>query len=222
MDVETITMDPRIAAIHYKDYRKKVREQKAARVAEARRKLTLIETEDQTALGVYRALSKGARILNVASAIRGAGLDPKQRLPVLAIARAHWGHVKLEIDHNRLCFGNGAWLSWSYRSERHTNTKDLIAFGQDLLGAEVTNAAWRRENRFPRLEEHRAQVPSVPVHLRPAGHLEDYCILFDAKWEQVAPPDPILLRHVAGPMYTVLAQWDLSPVEKAVLEGRFA
>ena len=32
--------------------------------------------------------------------------------------------------------------------------------------------------------------------------------------------DPILLRHIAGHMYAVLAQWDLTPLERSVIEKR--
>jgi hypothetical protein len=28
------------------------------------------------------------------------------------------------------------------------------------------------------------------------------------------------LKHISGPMYSVITQWDLTPVERAVLEGR--
>lgn len=63
-------------------------------------------------------------------------------------------------------------------------------------------------------------VPSVPVWLRPEGHLSEYHILWEAEWEVAPPVDPILLKYVSGPMYAVIAQWDLTPVERAVLEGR--
>lgn len=40
------------------------------------------------------------------------------------------------------------------------------------------------------------------------------------EWAPVPPTDPFLLRHLGGTLYVVLAQWDLTPLEKAVLAGR--
>lgn len=41
-------------------------------------------------------------------------------------------------------------------------------------------------------------------------------------WQPVPPTDPLLLRHLHGDLYAVLAAWDLTPLERAVLAGRFA
>lgn len=237
MNVETITMDPRIAAIHFKDYRKKVREAKAKRIEEAKKLITdgnkmrrtayhqleTIEKEDIVAMESYRAMMKGARLLNVASAIRGAGLNADNMLPELAIARASWSQVVLKIDHRHLQFCKpNTYPNWSSNMQRYTNSTQVIGFARDMLGAELYNAQWRKDNKWPSVDYQKAQVPTIPAHLRPSGDLDDYFILFEAKWEKEAPPDPILLKHVAGQMYSVLAQWDLTPLEKAVLEGRFS
>lgn len=242
MQVEFISMDPRIANIHYKDYRKKVRQHRAEREAKARAEITegnkrrvaayktisQLEKEDMIAMESYRAMAQGHRIINVANAIRGAGLNPTQRLPVLALARCHWEYCYVRIDdaHNQLLFSKDNWVRRAWRSNAAKPFEDMkaqVAFSRDLLGAELTDANWRKNNNFPSMGGGvRAAVPAVPAHLRPAGDLSEYHILFEAKWEKHAPPDPLLLKHVAGQMYVVLAQWDLTPIEKAVLEGRFA
>jgi hypothetical protein len=66
----------------------------------------------------------------------------------------------------------------------------------------------------------RALVPKIPPLLKPAGDLSDFFILWEAKWEAVAPVDPILLRRVSESVFVVLAQWDLTPLERSVLETR--
>jgi hypothetical protein len=50
----------------------------------------------------------------------------------------------------------------------------------------------------------------------PGGSLGNYHILCEADWEDV-PVDPILLRHLSGALYAVLATWNLSPLERAVM-----
>ena len=44
-------------------------------------------------------------------------------------------------------------------------------------------------------------------------------LLWEPRWERRPRPpgDPALLKHLAGPLYAVLATWDLTPVEQAVL-----
>ncbi len=244
MDVQAISMDPRIAAIHFKDYRKKVREAKAARVlalkaeitdgnkkrVNAYKGLSLLEKEDIVTMESYRAMAKGQRIINVANVIRGAGLDTTKFLPVLAIARANWNDCHLRFDTNSSLFNNvvfsqDPWVSTNWRSnaaKRYTDPKKVVPFMSSIFGAELTNAEWRKGRSLPVASQQKAVVPTIPVHLRPAGDLSEYFILFEAEWDKHAPPDPLLLKHVAGHMYSVLAQWDLTDVEKAVLEGRFA
>jgi len=65
-------------------------------------------------------------------------------------------------------------------------------------------------------------VPPVPPGLRPASAIGNYHVLWEAEWERVAPADPALLKHIGGDLYAVLAVWDLTELERAVLAGRFA
>jgi hypothetical protein len=73
-----------------------------------------------------------------------------------------------------------------------------------------------------------AMTPLVPIHLRPKprqgnpqGALANYHILFEAEWRPVPPKDPLLLRRVGqADLWVVLAAWDLTEVERAVLAGR--
>jgi hypothetical protein len=241
MNVQTISMDPRIAAIHYKDYRKKVRSAKEARVAAARAKitegnkmrvtayrdLTQLEKEDIIMMDSYCEMAKGQRILNVGNAIRGAGLDTEKFLPVLAIARANWEHCYLKFDSggsNNVVFSGESYPHYNWRSNAKSryNEKLHVAFSRTNFSAELWNVEWRKGRNLPVAEVQRALVPTIPAHLRPAGDLSEFHILFEAEWDKHAPPDPLLLKHVGGQMYTVLAQWDLTDIEKAVLEGRFA
>lgn len=62
-------------------------------------------------------------------------------------------------------------------------------------------------------------VPHIPPALRPARKLENYHILWEADWQQDPPRDPMLLKRLAGTFYAVLAVWDLTDLERAVLNG---
>ncbi|MEM9657753.1 MAG: hypothetical protein AAF961_05265, partial [Planctomycetota bacterium] len=63
----------------------------------------------------------------------------------------------------------------------------------------------------------RAVVPSIPPSIAPPERqLHRYHILWEAEWESI-PVDPMLLRSLGKGIYTVLATWDLTPLERSVL-----
>ena len=59
----------------------------------------------------------------------------------------------------------------------------------------------------------------MPPHLRP-DDLSKYFVLWEAEWTAKAPVDPMLLSRVNETMFAIVAQWDLTPLEQRVLEGR--
>jgi hypothetical protein len=238
MNVNTIQEYPPIARIHFREYRKKVRAHRAARLAEAKQKVletgqalryarrdkSLIEQEDEVLMRSYEEMAKGARLINLQSVLQGAGLNSKH-LPNLAIARADWKEVWLTWHNGGSWSHPDSFVFHENRWEPNWNKKDSVfsngipALPIKTFGAELQNQEWRQNNHYPVLPVH-ALVPAVPAHLRPDGNLDKYHILFEANWQAKAPPDPILLRHVAGVIYSVVAQWDLTSIEKSVLEGR--
>jgi len=65
----------------------------------------------------------------------------------------------------------------------------------------------------------------MPPEHRPSHHPRNYLMLWEAEWsvdQSVPPGDPALLSHIGGDLYEVLAEWDLTPLEQAVLAGRVA
>lgn len=73
---------------------------------------------------------------------------------------------------------------------------------------------------WDRRRVQRAMVPLIPPALRPASDFKNFFILWEAEWQpDVAPKDPALLKHVGGDLYAVLAVWDLTELERAVLGG---
>ena len=87
-------------------------------------------------------------------------------------------------------------------------------------------AAWQHWERYWEGQwrewalEASAIVPIVPAGLHPGPALSNYHILWDAVWTPEPPRDPLLLKHLAGSLYAIVAHWDLSPLERAVLAGR--
>src|SRR5438046_3023240 len=42
----------------------------------------------------------------------------------------------------------------------------------------------------------------------------------DVTWQEMPPEDPALLKHIGGDLYAVVAVWNLTELERAVLSGR--
>lgn len=151
----------------------------------------------------YRELSRGRQVIDIVEVMRNAGADQHGR-PRLAICEAS----------ERLC-----WFDYDGPFPRFRSDKTRSVYqarGRAIKLPADTFAPWRNVEDRHRFS-CRAVVPSIPPSLLPAGDLDKYHILWEAEWERM-PVDPLLLRHLGRNLYVVLAQWDLTPLERAVLQ----
>lgn len=207
MNLATIEMDRNVARRAFLDYRAAVRERH--------------DEEDRAIMTGYRALSRGQQLIRLSDTLRAGGTETKTIrvgrstetviVPRLAVARAD-ARVVFTAGVDR----TGGCLITADRQDRElarNNQRDRtrIASGTFELG----NDSWWHQCM-------RAIVPNVPPPLRPAHALSGYQILWEAEWavHPVPPVDPALLKHVGGDLYAVVAVWDLSPLEQAVLAAR--
>lgn len=157
--------------------------------------------EDAAIAAGYRVLAQGKSVINVREAISQAGVD-EQHHPKLAIARADAKHVFYRGYNSGSCrFVTNDWA--------RTIRGGFIEYPDGTLPVR-TDGGWSIDLK--------AIVPNVPPGLRPAGALRRYFILWEADWKRV-PHDPMLLRHLGGELFAVLAVWDLTEIERAVLSG---
>ncbi len=209
MRLQAIEMPVEDAQKAFDEYRRALRSAKTSQV----------NTEDAQIARCYKALAKGQQVIDLNDVMRRGGENSKG-LPRLAISRADYGQVRLERNWNN---GDVAMfptdISWR-RSGSNYVTR-LFEFPELLTVREAsfTERSWDGKSRIP-VRKFKAVVPNIPPPLRPVYNLSNYHLLFEAKWEVAQPPaarDPALLKHLGGPLYAVLATWDLTPVEQAVL-----
>lgn len=206
MNVPTITMDPDVA-------REKLRHFRTNRHADA-------EEVYRSAAIAYEALAEGTPLLLLSQAIRAGGYFPDMR-PKLAVARADRREV---------------WFHW--RGHQTTARYFAGAFGRSLPANAASleiHVDMGREHGvvyegqpFPatqRTVHGYALVPMVPADVRPRhGQLREWFVLWEVgKWfdhpkNLPVPHDPLLLKSLGGDLYAVLAQWDLTEIERLVLE----
>ncbi len=78
---------------------------------------------------------------------------------------------------------------------------------------------WKKRG-FPTTHSAEALAPKIPPRHHP-GDLSKYYLLWEPKWEAKAPdPDPMLLSRIGDNFFAIVAVWDMTPLEQAVLEGR--
>ncbi len=156
--------------------------------------------EDRALARGYRALAQGKKVIDLVATLQRAGQDDKGR-PRLAIVRADAKTVWLQVNMG----GTVVFACERLWSARRAQRVELAAL-------------------FPRRErmvEAMAVAPVVPPRMRPAARMDRYHLLWEPEWQSVPPAkDPLLLRHLHGSLYVVVAAWDTTPLEQAVLRGR--
>lgn len=172
---------------------------------------------DEILAHTYRQLAKGRLLIDVRTAILSAGFDENHR-PKLAIARA---------DQSFVCWLPSFWA----RGGQHTRSLNSCPDTRQRSSArefhfEVPETqAWPRcPHTCPRSHGGvaKAMLPLIPPRFRPADkNLGNYHILWDAQgaWEAEPPTDPFLIKRIHGDLFAVLAVWDLTELERAVLKG---
>lgn len=154
---------------------------------------------------VYRTMSKGQKIIDVTTVIEKAGLGGNGQ-PKLAICRAD----KTKCYFNLQADGSAMFTARNLRSwheSRHTNR---------FMDFELGPSA------FPRGHSglFSTMAPIVPAEHAPKDGLDRYWLLWEVdKWDELPPKDPLLLRRVSKNLFAIIAEWNLSPLEWAILRG---
>lgn len=202
MDAPVITMKPEEAEAHYKEYAELVKTRKEKYLEDLKK--------------TYYHLSKERRVLDIFEVFKQSGVN-EQGEPKLAIAPASAKTVILE----KALLGSGTFTAHDRWSR---------AYKSDVELPSGTFPNWREE-KDGRMEwsaprrNIESLVPVIPAHLVPEGSLDNYYILFEVKdWSEpkkasYAKGDPYLLKRINNNAFAVLAEWDVTDLEVAVLRG---
>jgi hypothetical protein len=209
MNVPTIEMNQEEAKQKVEEYQKAVRENKYPPTLEGKRQREL----DLAAVIGFKALADGKRVINVHTALSHAGLrtdGSQEGLPRLAIARADSVAVTYRKE------GGDVDPRYSFAAEFEGGF-----YKKNNVRLEFRDLVWNATltaKRFVGRWSYRAITPTIPPAVRPRyAHLSKMFILWEADWER-SPVDPFLLRHLAGDLYSIEAQWDLTDLERGLLE----
>jgi hypothetical protein len=166
----------------------------------------------------YKAISEGASLIDIEATMRETPLH-ENGLPKLAIVRADFKEVflKLHYDGSGVMAGSQAFAT-GYRVKTKAGTA-RIEFPPATFP--TTNPATGERWGYGHYSDpHRAPVPLIPPQFRPADAYANYHILWEVdEWKRVAPKDPLLLRCVTGQIYAIVAQWNLTELERLIMDA---
>jgi hypothetical protein len=202
MDIESMVVDRAEAERLYRKYK------------EHRAYSEPIDWEIQRA---YQHLSKGRLVIRALESVRKSGVN-EDGLPKLALCKATAKACYLHRDWNGKA--TMASVPTEYRANKSNAffwRESSFVFPRETFA--MNNWGDTKERR--RSDTHIAQVPLVPIHLRPRRGMPNYHVLFEAEWKPEPPRDPYLLRRLgAADLWLVVAHWDLTEVERAALATR--
>jgi hypothetical protein len=175
----------------------------------------LMRDLDRGIMQGYRVLAKGGRLIDANDALIAGGLNIAG-IPRLAIARAHVEACRWEptgeYESGSYSPNGGGKYRWSGRWQRMTDDRVEWTVPKGSFPAEkIARDAHRRIRNFE------AQIPLVPLPLRPRHNLSNYFVLWEANWHPVPPRDPYLLRKLAGSLMEIVAEWELTDLEVAAV-----
>ena len=207
MNVHPITMPKDKARAAFEEYRTAVRQRH--------------DDEDQAIMQGYKALAAGNQVINLELVFQDTPLRD-DLLPQLAICKANETKCYVQPRDGSMVFYWGNAVDHRWRGMNHAATRSIFT----LEHPDAVNGYKMPRNRelpqWQRRNDFFTMVPNVPPRFRPARGLGNLYILWEPETLEPVPRppgDPMLLRRLGGMLFAVLAVWDLTPLEQAVLAG---
>lgn len=214
MNTPLITMEPEEAERRMKAYSSRIGKTKGKALSAE------VRADYESICAGYRALARGTPLVDVDEAIATGTFDEKGR-PRLALAPAHRKIVGLRwLDESRCQFS-------PEETRRERITSRSMERETRTVNVPRPRSAWKSNNVHGWSHYHMgyARVPLVPADVRPKfGDERDWFVLWEVeKWadekRQLEPDrDPYLLKHLGGSLYAVIAEWDLTDLERSVMK----
>jgi hypothetical protein len=160
--------------------------------------------EDEAMASAYRAAAKGLPIIRLSQCIQAGGFFDTG-LPRIAVMRTDAERCFVRVRHDELIYCD---------SDHFDNRGALVGAHSVRVPVEGMSSHWARASTI---------VPSVPPRHRPSTRWarRRFHVLWEVEeWTPVPPRDPALIRHIRGDLWAVLATWDLTELERAVLSAR--
>jgi hypothetical protein len=205
MEVEQLAIPKKKAEQEYDTYKQEIRYAKTQ--------------FNKDMLSLYAHMKHGGKVIDLWEAMKLAGLN-KDGDPKLAITNADSPKVRFTKEwryQNGVEVSDGGTfrpLGYSYRTRENHKIVIPKEFFPDWPKDAKGNIV-RRE-----IETITPIVPAKILNPLRSHKLENYHILWEVEDWKLVPKDPMLLKRITPNMFCVLATWDLTKLERAVIRGR--
>jgi hypothetical protein len=215
MEVEQLAIPKKRASEEYEAYKKELQYSKTQ--------------FNKDMLSLYAHMKHGGKVIDLWEGMKLAGLN-KDGDPKLAICRADSPRVQFYRKFRQ------AWINNNYvdaesdggifkSMHRQTNGHHTY-FEDDVKIPKGFFPVWSKDaqtNKFIHrdVETITPIIPAKILNPLRSHKIENYHILWEVdEWKPIPPRDPILLKRITPNMFLVLATWDLTELERAVIRGR--
>jgi len=211
MEVEELTLPKERAEAEFNALRQALKQNSKLRREQIRRDM----------YAVYGHLRYGKKIIDIYESFQKAGLN-KDGDPRLAICRADAKQCYCyKFKDGSAIFADQRWI-----------TVPRKTFGDVKLPAgtfkwipqktEIPLDNWQNDVKGDK--NIQTLVPIIPAKIlvnEVKVLLRNYHILWEVEeWKPVPPKDPILLKQLTPNLFGVLATWELTLLERAIIRGR--
>jgi len=167
---------------------------------------------------VYGHLQHGKKIIDIHEAFKKAGLNEESD-PKLAIVRADAKECHCrKYERGAACFSI---LQVTQRGPLKKDGGIVLPEGTFQWVLEQPGYSWSIARK-----DLKTIVPVIPPSILVTEVkllLPNYYLLWEVeKWQPIPPRDPILLKKLTPNLYGVLATWNLTELERAIIRGRIS
>lgn len=214
MNVETISMSKEEALSELKQYRSRIKNSIKSRMNQ------ILLDEYKSAIDALVQLGKGYPILDIENVMRNAPVDSKER-PRLAICRADQKqcHLYWREESEMLFFLEMGRSSWSNHGSLNISVN--MNRRHHFTGLNISKSVM-----ISKPLEGYALVPMIPPKIELKAAISNYFILWEVEgWadKQInskPDKDPYLLRRINSTLFAIIAEWDLTELERTIMKGR--
>lgn len=151
-----------------------------------------LTAQDRKIMQAYKSIAHGGKIINLKETMEAGGFDDLGR-PRLAICCA------AATKTNLRGWAGSTEFRWNHRYYDRSSMR-VVGFGH---GKNEYIEAW-------------ATTPYIPPYIRRA-RMAQYLVLWEATWMDVPKGDPFLLEKIDDNLFRIVAGWDITPLEAAIL-----
>lgn len=170
---------------------------------------------------VYGHMKHGGKIIDIFQVLKATGLDEDGN-PRIAICRADGKKCYLSKQSDGAAiFSHVPPERWGRREARKTYKEILTPEGtfvwQDKEGKPTTRYYEIKDSEVSTI------APIIPPHILIESvkhNLKNYHILWETEdWNVEPPRDPLLLKMITPNLFAILATWELTELERAIIKA---